>query len=235
MTMPKVAICVPYYRQWEGDMGMAAFTLGLYTAAHAQMAMIGTRSCYVEDNRNGCVQYALSMNIDFDWLLWIDTDMVFPRDALVRLMAHDKDIVGAHYRQRTPPYRHTGVYKDRGVDLLAPGLHEMVQMPTGLLLTRFDIYRKMTYPWFKPGLHSEPRDDIYFCRRAVEMGYGIWCDHDLTKEVVHITENQLGWFNPDQIVAVEEGANIDNVKAEAAAKLRAGLSRDQFEVAEAAE
>lgn len=230
MTVPKVAICVPYYRQVEGDMMMSMARLAMVSAAHAQMAVIGTKSCYVEDNRNGCIEYALAMQIPFDWVLWIDSDMIFPGDALVRLMAHDKDIVGAHYRQRTPPFKHVGIYKDRAADLMAPGLHEMVQMPTGLLLTRFEIYRQMGYPWFKPGMHNEPRDDIYFCRRATEMGYRIWCDHDLTKEVVHITEQQIPWFSPEQIVRVD-GASIDNVKAAEAAKGRASLSREQFEAA----
>jgi hypothetical protein len=227
MSAPKVAICVPYYRQVEGDMMMAFARLSAVSAASVAMAPISTRGCYIEDNRNGCIEYALNMGIPFDWVLWIDTDMIFPGDALLRLMAHDKDIVGANYRQRTPPYKHTGIYKDRNADLLSPGLHEMIQMPTGLLLTRFEIYRQMGYPWFRPGLHSEPRDDIYFCRAATELGYSIWCDHDLTKEVVHITEQQIGWFAPEQIVRVG-GTEIDNVEAAGEGKKRAALQAGRF-------
>lgn len=233
MNLPKVAVCIPYYRQVEGDFAMALMRLGIVSAAHAAMAPIATRSCYVEDNRNGCIQYALNMGIDFDWVLWIDADMVFPGDALLRLIGHDKDIVGAHYRQRTPPHRHVGVYEDRNIDLMAPGLHRMVQMPTGLLLTRFDIYRKMGYPWFKPGTHDEPRDDVYFCRRAVALGYEIWCDHDLTREVVHITEQQIPWFAPEQIVRVS-GAEIDNASTGEEAKQRAAASARRFRVNQSA-
>jgi len=50
--------------------------------------------CYIEDNRNGCVQHAIDTGIDFDWLFWIDGDMIFPTCP----HSHDRarqDIVGA--------------------------------------------------------------------------------------------------------------------------------------------
>ena len=224
----RVAIGIPYYRSVEGPTLLSCMHLSALSAeARIAMLPIGTAGCYVEDNRNGSVQYALNSGIDFTHMLWIDGDMIFPGDALLRLLSHGKDIVGANYRQRTPPYKYCGAYKNQNPDLLAPGLHEMIQLPTGLLLTKFDIYRKMGYPWFKPGLHSEPRDDIYFCRRATALGYEIWCDHDLSKEVRHITVQEIGWFAPEQIVRVE-GAQIDLTESAEAAKKRAQLSSEQF-------
>lgn len=231
---PKVAIGIPYYRTVEGPTLLSCMDLSARSAASVAMLPIGTAGCYVEDNRNGAVEYALATGIPFDWLLWIDTDGIFPGNALLRLLAHDKDIVGANYRQRTPPYKSAGVYKKPGSEML-PGLQPMEQMPTGLLLTRFEIYRKMSYPWFKPGTKNEARDDIYFCRMARSLGYDIWCDNDLTKEVQHIAVQQIPWFSPEQIVQVEEGSAINNVKAAAAANLRAARSREGFEAAVAAE
>jgi len=230
MSGEKVAICIPYYRHIEAPTAMSLMDLtGRAMMAGINVLPIGTAGCYIEDNRNGCVDYAINTGIDFTHLLWVDGDMIFPGDALGRLLAADKDIVGANYRQRTPPYGFTGVYHDMlDTHLLEPGLHRMRQMPTGLLLTKFDIYRKMGYPWFRPGLHNEPRDDIYFCRKAVDMGCEIWCDHDLTFDVRHITVQEIPWFNREQIVQVS-GAQIDNVKAGAAGKERAALSRDAFE------
>lgn len=226
---PKVAIGIPYYRAVEGPTLLSCMHLSALSAdMKVAMLPIGTSGCYVEDNRNGCVEYALNTGIDFTHFLWIDGDMIFPGDALLRLLSHDKDIVGANYRTRTPPYKFAGVYHDQtDTHLMEPGLHRMAQLPTGLLLTRFDIYRKMGYPWFRPGLHSEPRDDIYFCRRATEMGYEIWCDHDLTKEVRHITVQEVGWFTPEQIVQVA-GAQIDLTESAEAGKKRAEVTRDQF-------
>ena len=53
-----------------------------------------------------------------DEILWVDTDMQFPEDALLRLLAHDKDIVGCNYRTRTPPYACAGIYQN---GVMAPG------------------------------------------------------------------------------------------------------------------
>lgn len=243
----RVAIGIPYYRNVEPAMMMAFGELCARSAmAGVQFIPIGTRGCYVEDNRNGCVEYAMNMEkaggFEFTHLLWIDTDMKFPGDALVRLLSHGKDIVGANYRQRTVPYNFVAVYED-GTDnhILEPGLHRMRQMPTGLLLTKFEIYRRMGYPWFPAGLRHQARDDIAFCRKAVEMGYEIWCDHDLTKQVWHIDTQEIGWFTPAQVFRAEDtvpegaivqvGAQIDNVRAAEAAKGRASESAKVFEPA----
>lgn len=223
----KVAIAVPYYRSVEGPTLLASMALSAASAeAGIKMLPIGTSGCYIEDNRNGSVQHAIDTGINFDWLLWIDGDMIFPYDALARLIAHDKDIVGANYRQRTPPYAFTGAYLDgKDTHLMEPGLWPMSHLPTGLLLTRFDIYRKLAYPWFNAGLKGQPRDDVYFCNFARENGYEIWCDHDLTKQVRHITVQEIPWFSPDQLVQVT-GAQINLTRHEEDSKRRAALSRD---------
>src|SRR6266550_5599577 len=230
-SVPKVAICVPYYRQCEGPTLLCAMGLAFRSAAHVAAMPIGTSGCYVEDNRNGCVQYALDTGIPFDWLLWLDSDMIFPDDALLQLISHDKDIVGANYRTRTPPYGYAGHYLD-GDDshLLEPGLWQMGHLPTGVMLTRFEIYQKLDYPWFKPGLNYQPRDDVYFCNLARDNGYKIWCDHDLTFKVRHRAEQEIGWFAPEQIVQVE-GAQLNMDKSAEGARDRAKLSRESYEAA----
>jgi len=215
MTVPKVAIGIPYYKHWEGRFGMCAMDLAMRSAASCAMLPIECTGAYIEDNRNGAVKFALEYEaqagIQFDWMFWMDTDMIFPGDALLRLIAHDKDIVGANYRQRRPPYGFTGHYLDgQDTQLLEPGLHRMGHLATGLLLVRFDIYRKLPYPWFDAALVSEkPRDDVYFCRKAVEAGYEIWCDHDLTFQVRHIGEQEIEWFNSEQIRPLIAGAEIN--------------------------
>src|SRR5262249_3768876 len=148
-----------------------------------------------------------------DFMFWLDSDMIFPPDTLIRLLLHDKDIIGCNYRQRDPPYMYVGHYMDESgqpnIDVenaLRTGLARMCQMPTGLLLTKFDIYRKMAWPWFDASL-TGPRDDIYFCRKATSMGYEIWCDQDLTAQVKHRDMQDIPWFQKDQIRS-QRGAGL---------------------------
>lgn len=214
MSVPKVAVCHPYYRQWEGETAGCCELLMLRSAGHAHIAPLHCSGAYVEANRNAIVKLALQTGIDFDWLLWIDTDMIFPAETLIRLLAEEplrryrdmpdgwtghKDIVGANYRVRTPPYGFAAHYYDGGDShICEPGLWPMKHLPTGLLLTRFDIYRKMPYPWFPPGDEFHKRDDVAFCHQALELGYEIWCDHDLTFEVRHIAKQEIPWFTAEQ-------------------------------------
>src|SRR5260221_4195374 len=102
--------------------------------------------------------------------------MQFPEDTLLRLLAHDKDIVGCNYRTRTPPYSCAGIYEHGDADTMRPGLRRMLQIPTGVLLTKFEVYEKLPYPWFKPSWETtEARDDVYFCHVARNHGYEDWC------------------------------------------------------------
>ena len=40
---------------------------------------------------------------DFDYIWWVDSDMKFPIDAPLRLLARNKEIVGVNYRRRRFP------------------------------------------------------------------------------------------------------------------------------------
>jgi hypothetical protein len=222
MTAPKVAIGIPYYKTWDGDMGMSFGGLMARSAAHVKMLPIKCTGCYIEENRNGIVNFALDTGHDFDWFLWIDSDMIFPDDALLRLIAHDKDIIGANYRQRMPPYSFTGWYDDdTDAHIMEPGLHRMKHLPAGFMLVRFDIYRKLAYPWYRaPREKNEPRDEVYFCKMAREAGYEIWCDHDLTKQIVHIGDQMIPWFNEGQVKTIR-GAHLNQMAAETEARERA--------------
>ena len=42
-----------------------------------------------------------AMKWDADYILWCDSDHIFPADTIPRLLAHQKDIVGANYARRT--------------------------------------------------------------------------------------------------------------------------------------
>lgn len=239
MTKPvtTVAICMPYYRQFEGVTVLSLMDMSARSAdAKIAMLPVGVSGCYIEDNRNGAIKHALGTGIPFEWVLWVDSDVTFPGDALIRLLNHNKDIVGANYRTRTPPYPTAGHYADgtRATALAEGGLHLMKHLPTGLLLTRFDIYKKLPEPWFEASLRG-PRDDVYFCHRARAHGYEIWCDHDLSREVTHTGVQQIPWFTPDQIQIVEGTPQIDMARAEAEGKRRAEMSGKLYEVATAAE
>ena len=147
-------------------------------------------------------------------IFWHDSDMVFPADALCRLLAHDKDIVGAFYNRRTWPYSTAGTLLDPSLDISSGGLHEAAFLPGGLVLARTDVYQRLSSPWyfeshdplcisnFDPdGTVSE---DVNFCKKARRAGFKMWVDLDLTFEIGHVGEQVIPCLRPDAISEVPD-------------------------------
>jgi GT2 family glycosyltransferase len=125
--------------------------------------------CYVHHNRDVLVRQALENNCTH--LLQVDTDMMFGHDAIKRLLAHDLDIVGARYNKRVliDGQPQPTVKQD------IKELSEVPFVPTGFLLVKTDVFKKIGKPWFSfnDGAESE---DVYFCDKAIKHGYKVYCD-----------------------------------------------------------
>lgn len=148
----RVALCVPSGRGWEAGMATDLVGLTAYSsAAGIEIAIINMQSSMISLSRNNTVEQALGVNADY--LMWVDSDHRFPPDALVRLLNHQKDIVGCTYNKRVPPYETLG-------KLMGPpppdgtvlqGLHEALLLPGGFLLVKADVYRKLKWPHYAEG------------------------------------------------------------------------------------
>lgn len=233
----RVAICCPSGRQIEAGTAMDIAALVAFSTLHGiEIMTANLQSSMISNSRNGTVELALKNNADY--LMWIDSDMKFPPDTLLRLLKHGKDIVGSTYNKRVPPYETLGKLKGAKPDSIDGGLHEALLLPGGMLLVNAMVYKKLSWPWYfeaykwpgADGLQSfkgmmrdyfwqrpteeilasidgtkfgdwvkenyrlgeigEPfiywSEDLAMCRKARRAGYEIWCDLDLTYEVVHL-------------------------------------------------
>lgn len=135
-------------------------------------------------------------------VLWLDSDMSFPRDTLLRLLAHGKHMVGANYCSRTVPPRFVAIKKmglDPGVrsERLptlgeSTGLEEVdaigfgaVLMTTELLFAAVEDGPPLFGNEWIPGKNQWMGEDVFFCRKVRALGFHIWVDHDLSKECGH--------------------------------------------------
>ena len=188
--MTVVTLMLPTRDQVETDFAMSLGTF-MYVEGmlgKRNLRICNERSCYIDSNRNVIAKNAVALGDDY--VFAIDSDMMFPPDALERLLAADKDIVGATYARRQPPHRLIGAAKDR-VKSLTPdgGLQEMIRLPTGMLLIKTKVFKALPYPWFKISYledGSTQGEDINFCILAIEHGFDIWCDPKLTSELGHV-------------------------------------------------
>ena len=125
-----------------------------------------------------------------DYVLWLDSDMVFEPDLLKRMFAvmeeHDLDILTGLYFRRVPPYTpvlfdrlnmRKGVCEWSNFKSLPNELFEVGGCGFGCVLMKTDVFidvqarhRAMFDPILKTG------EDLAFCWRARDVGYKIMCD-----------------------------------------------------------
>lgn len=195
---PRVAICIPSGDTWKAHTARCVMALGIFSAPEVHIMPINVRTQDTAESRNQMTREALRHGAE--WFLWIDADMVFPADALVRLLRRKVDIIGADYRRRSPPFPKIG--KPIGLKT-EENLIEVTFIGLGFLLVRAGVLRRMGEPYFvrawmldqatadnPSGFSTE---DSYFCGHARHLGYHVWCDLDLTAEVGHICEAPIPW------------------------------------------
>lgn len=108
----------------------------------------------------------------FTHLLFLDMDMTFHPQTVKRLLKHDVDIVSGMYRARrgdpSPFFAFnfdavTGVPKSLGcIDMTGPELLKVDGLPTGCLLIKSDVFRKLDEQAFTNGDKGPAAGQPYF-------------------------------------------------------------------------
>ena len=180
----KVLIAIPAM-----DSVPTQFAWSLATLQKEQNTIVAFQiSSLVYTARNELARGAIKMGADF--VLWLDSDMVFEPDTLKRLLKDYEekkgDIITGVYYRRVPPFtpvlydefnvtdeavtwKETRDVKDDFFEVEGCGFG-CVLMPTETL---FDVYEKYGQP-FDP--ISGSGEDLSFCWRARQLGYKIVCD-----------------------------------------------------------
>jgi glycosyltransferase involved in cell wall biosynthesis len=148
---PRIGLAVPSGRTFEAGTSTDCMGLAAYCTGHGiNLMILNLQSSMISHSRNETVRMALKEKCDY--LMWIDSDMRFPPDTVLRLLAHQKDIVCATYNKRVPPFETLGKMKGpkpEDVDIIGmDGLHEALLMPGGMILVKMDVYRSIPQPWY---------------------------------------------------------------------------------------
>lgn len=187
--LERVAICIP-----SGDFVHADFAISLAELMcdpGAACALVNAKGSVIAENRNRAVDDARKFNVD--WILFLDSDMLFPPNTLRLLLSRGKDIVGATYVKRALPYKVLG--KPLAQTIRAnTGVIEMAGLPAGCLLISMRVFDQLKRPYFRTPAIEEAAgvpsslqgEDYYFCEVARAAGFKIWMDVDLSKAVGHI-------------------------------------------------
>lgn len=154
---------------------------------YPEMGFIFEQGPYVSFNREEVAARFLNDPRKFTHLFFVDSDMEFEADVLDKLLAHDKDIVGARYYRRQGKEGVPAVntrYDMPGVSI-PNHVYKNYATATGCMLIKREVFEKLPRPWFALGPVENPcGEDIFFCRLAKENGVEIW--EDPTLNIKHI-------------------------------------------------
>jgi len=140
--------------------------------------------------------------------LWIDSDMKFPKDTLIRMLQTAEPIVGINAMSRREPYRNCAqINPDTPLETTpdSTGYEKVWRMGFGLVWIATDVFKAIDNPWFDfeyiPEKMCWRGEDFGFFERARDLGHPFYVDHDLSKEVYHM--GSFG-FNPLMMAQLAE-------------------------------
>lgn len=175
----KTLIAVPCMQTVDANFAQALATLKKVGECTVAFEI----SSLVYDARNHLAE--LAVKGEYDFILWLDSDMIFPADLLERMMEDikDRDMICGLYFRRVPPYtpvayktlkRNNGVLEIEDLKEYPKEIFEVDGCGFGAVLMRTDFLFEMPGGWFTPT--PDAGEDCAFCIRWKEHGFKIHCD-----------------------------------------------------------
>lgn len=151
--------------------------------------------CLDGNSKNGKYQKPFQGNLEYDYLMWIDSDIIFNVNQFSKLLSHNLDIVSGLYlthnnrEYATVKNWDVETYKKNGrfdflkkEDIKTNDLFEVSYTGFGFMLIKYGVFEKLKYPWFKPRfiemdhITEFTMEDVTFCIEAKEKGFKIMID-----------------------------------------------------------
>lgn len=148
------------------------------------------------NNVDGRKQKPFGGNIDYDYQVWIDSDIVWKGEDILKLLSHNKPIVsGCYPTQNVNEFPiverldYNNLLKNGKFDFMQrseldsrTNLFTANYVGFGFVAVAKGVMERMEYPWFRPrwvedGVFSEfTAEDVGFCWSAADIGETIYVD-----------------------------------------------------------
>lgn len=230
--MKRVLVCVinnwPYLHSYfvESFTNMMTYTKESesHTGIHCDFRFVW--GAYVDVMRNQSVSLALRGQYDF--LMMLDADMIYPKHSVIQSVNHDKDVVcGLYYWKTLKPYVNKPgggyaphAYKEYAetifndypqwvsinVEKQEASLVPVEGLGGGGLCIKREVLEKVGRPQFECTWESTEisGEDLNFCRKAKKEGFKLYCD--LSLKFGHITQSVV---HDAKLVDLQKYASIN--------------------------
>ena len=183
--MLKIAIGLPTNRLVKPKTAESLMKLVDYSNYDLEI-IVSTRGYNTAENRNWITAQAVKKGCDY--LFMVDDDMIYEPDTLERLVEANRDIIGGLYYTKYEDKAPVLEYFDKPEE----GLFKVKAMGGGLILIKCDVFKKVPQPWYGYKWNNlgavTMSNDWFFCEKAREAGFDIWCDSSITAEHMGLKE-----------------------------------------------
>ena len=162
-----------------------------------EIGLLFAEGTYIHRIRNDLATEAMSHGVSH--LCWLDDDMRFPADTLVRLLGRKLPFVGVNYVQRGLPAQPISIdvggvtggnprrlYTEAGDTRVVP----VEGMGFGAVLIERRVFEAVPQPWFEnywsPVMGRWVGEDVDFCMKAARAGFQPMVDQALSQEIGHV-------------------------------------------------
>lgn len=202
----KVAFCVPCRDTMMTGTAFDMARLAAYDGANRCATTGGSFLLYtapgtlIFSQRESLAKEALADGAEY--ILWVDSDMRFPKNTLERLLAHGQKIVGVNAVTRRKPVLPTAINFHEDKEIFEKiesrgkkGIEEVTAVGFGVVLTHKSVFEAMPQPWFDVvwGAGGLIGEDVHFCVKALDHGIKTFVDHELSLEIGHIGTHEYRW------------------------------------------
>ena len=204
----KIIFCMPgrsYSREfllaWS-DLLMQASSKGhqvMISQQYSSVVHFARAKCLGGDVMKGPDQKPFQGQVDYDAMMWIDSDIVFKPDDFFRILESPHDVTAGLYMMED--LQHMAVVKEWNEEYFqkngsfefmkpddlteAPEYMPVAYAGMGWMMIRKGVVENLKYPWFwsdlqKIGdLRDMSSEDVAFCRALKEAGHTVHVDTKL--------------------------------------------------------
>ena len=206
----KIIFCLPgasysgrFLQNWTNllaELPKYNITYGLSQHYLCNIYHVRTKCLGVSLDR-GVDQKPFDGKVDYDYIMWIDSDMVFQPEQFFKLIEHDKDVVSGMYKMSDnknyatvenmdedffEQWCYYQFLQDNDIKKKNGKLFKADYTGMGWMLVKYGVIEKMKYPYFYPrktihkaGWEEFVWDDVEFCLRVREAGFDVWVDPNI--------------------------------------------------------
>jgi hypothetical protein len=190
----KLAICIPCRDTLHSAHALSLSNLVKFnTLNNIDSYVFMDLSTVLLNQRENLASSALELGSEY--MLWLDSDIVFPETTAIRLMAHNESFVAANYVTRSKPTKSVAYQKLDNWDSSlsfdnANTLEDVEGIGLGCVLMKTEIFTKLTQPWFEFSWNPKSKDylgeDFNLCKKITSLGYTLKVDTMLSRELRHL-------------------------------------------------